>query len=422
MSNFSKIAIGSSLVLSAVLFSIGCGGNDMCCKDTGEPPIPKIADAGNQGVPFSDGQYTLSNGNYNLKLNGIDSSVDTDGGQVVKCNWYIADEGEDKYAKNKKLVVKDKCQNVEIDFSKYPNGTKKLVCLEVIDNNGLSSKLNNGGVADFNANGEIRKGAGAIEDRKRLDCRRVTVVKTPAPDPLKIGFDIYNGRTNNPATQDKVKQGCPFYLKTDTELPNDASCKWTIDGTVVSTSCDNVTGQSFDDLNEHNICLAVNGEDAKCTNFKVSAHDAPTPVIGIYDDESLTIAHSGHFAANDSIFLTCKDSKNDCPGDNKGLECKWEAQSYEPKNGSCEYEPQENDFIYPDCFNKNIKQADGSYKLEHIDPITSAAGDIVTRITTRQEVCESAMSKCVRVRVKVTDKRYTPNASKTSDWSFYKIN
>jgi len=410
MSNFSKIAIGSSLVLSAVLFSIGCGGNDMCCKDAGEPPIPKIADAGSQGVAFSDGQYTLSDGNYNLKLNGLDSSVDTDGGQVVKCNWYIADEGEDKYAKNKKLVVKDKCQNVEIDFSEYPHGTEKLVCLEVIDNNGLSSKLNNGGVSDFNADGEIRKGAGAIEDRKRLDCRKVIVVKTPAPDPLKIGFDIINGRTNNPATEDKVKQGCPFYLKTNTELPNDASCKWTIDGTVVSESCENVTGQSFDDLNEHNICLAVNGEEAKCT------HDAPTPVVGIYDDESLTIPHSGNLTTGSHVYLTCKDSKNDCPGDNKGLECKWEADSYNPRNdGSCDYNPQESDFIYKDCFN-NPKHTD------HGPQTTSAAGDVVTVITTSQYVCGSAASKCVRVRVKVTDTRFNPKPSKTSDWTYYKVN
>ena len=414
MSNFSKIAIGSSLVLSAVLFSIGCGGNDMCCKDAGEPPIPKIADAGSQGAAFSDGQYTLSDGNYNLKLNGLDSSVDTDGGQVVKCNWYIADEGEDKNAKNKKLVVKDKCQNVEIDFSKYPNGTKKLVCLEVIDNNGLSSNLNNGGVADFNADGEIRKGAGAIENRKRLDCRRVTVVKTPAPEPLKIGFDIINGRTNNPATEDNVKQGCPFYLKTNTELPSDASCKWTIDGTVVSTSCDNVTGRNFNDLNNHNICLAVNGEDAKCTEFKVSPHEAPTAVVGIYDDTSLTIQHNGDLTTGSHVYLTCKDSKNDCPGNNKGLECKWEADSYNPNDaGSCDYEPQESDFIYKDCFN-NPKHTD------HGPQITPAEGAL-TDITTSQYVCGSAASKCVRVRVTVTDKRYDPKPSETSDWKYYKV-
>jgi len=362
MSNFSKIALGSSLVLGAVLFSVGCGGSGMCCKDKGEPPIPKISDAGSVGVAFSDGQYTLSDGNYKLLLNGLDSSIDTDGGKVVKCNWYIADEDKDLNAKNKELKVKDKCQNVELDFSKYANGTKKLVCLEVIDNNGLSSKLNNGGVTDFNANGDIRKNAGAIEDRKKLDCRRVVIAKTPEPSPLNPTFEIYNARTNGKASEDRVKQGCPFYFKPTTQLPSDTTCKWTIDGNDAGSDCDGVTGQHKDDLNKHTICLSLNGGTPECKDFQAVEHDAPTPVIGLYDNDRLTEKHSGNLDANTELYLSCKDSKNDCPGDNAGLECKWEADSYIPNDDkSCDYTPvKDSDFLYKDCFHNDKHTGHGS--------------------------------------------------------------
>jgi len=415
MSNFSKIALGSSLVLGAVLFSVGCGGNSMCCKDKGEPPIPKIADAGSVGVAYSDGQYTLSDGNYKLKLNGLDRSVDTDNGQVVKCNWYIADEDQDLNAKNKKLVVKDQCQNVEFDFSKYANGTKKLVCLEVIDNNGLSSKLNNGGITDFNADGVIRKNGGAIEDRKRLDCRRVVVAKTPEPSPLNPTFEIYNARTNGKASVDRVKQGCPFYFKPTTQLPSDATCKWTIDGVDAGSNCDGVTGQHKDDLNKHKICLSVNGGAKECKDFQAVEHSAPTPVLGVYSDEALTQPITGNLNTEQQIYLSCKDSKNDCPGDNAGLECKWDASSYDAVNGSCDVPESSRNYNFQDCFNNPNHTGHGPQT-------TSANGDLSLTNITYQYVCGSAADKCVEIKLKVTDKRYTPNKTSQTLIRHFKVN
>ncbi|RUM67498.1 MAG: hypothetical protein DSZ06_01000 [Sulfurospirillum sp.] len=415
MSNFSKIAIGSSLVLSAVLFSIGCGGNSNCCKDIGEPPVPKIADEQNANVKVgSNGQYILDNGKTTLLLNGLNSE-DNDG-QVTKCNWYIADMDENNKAINKKLVKEDQCNNVEIDFSNY-SGTK-YVCLEVIDNNGLSSNLNNGGVTDFNADGEIKKKVGQIEDRKKLDCRRVVIDKTQN-QPTNLDFNIYRTPDQTATTPiNEVKQGCSFYIKPTVDLSHYTTCEWKIkeNGQLLKTGCGTVTDLNITQLGDKNICLYVEGVEKSCEQLKVIEHDKPTAKLGIYDDKQLKTPHKGNLTKEHNFYLTCKDSTNDCPGDHQKLECQWTAQSYNPKNGSCDYEPQTGDYIYPDCFNKDLD--DGTH--ESISSTTSAAGDVVGLTTIKQYACGKAADKCVRVKVKVIDKRY--NKSDETDWVVLKVN
>ncbi len=406
MNSFSKIVLGSSIVLGAVLFGVGCGSDadDMCCAQRGEPPIPKIADAV-ASQNYSNGVYNLID-NYTLTLDGLKDSVDTDNGQVVKCNWYIADESKDHYAKNKQLVKEDSCTNVEIDFSKYANGTEKLVCLEVIDNHGLSSSLNNGGIKDENGGGEIRKKAGTVEDRKRLDCRRVKVIKdTPTPPQADTKIGIYNTRTNGLASTDSVKQGCPFYYKPLNELPANATCEWSVDGQKVGTDCEGMTEQSINDTNSHQICLTVNGDSAnkKCGTFQAVEHTAPEAVIGVFSDEALRQPITGDLTKETTMYLSCKDSKNDCPGDNKGLECKWDASSYDQVNGSCEVPEDQRNYNFQDCFNDPNHSGHGPQ-------ITSADGVSLTNIT-HQYVCSSAASKCVEIKLTVTDKRYSPNKS-----------
>ncbi len=396
ISKKSKIAIASSLVLGTVLFSIGCGGDGFCCKD-GEPPIPKIADA--SGNNPANGVYTLSEASgYTLKLNGIKKSVDTDNGQVVKCNWYIADEGKDGKAVHKKLVKKDTCNNVSFDFSTYADHTEKLVCLEVIDNNGLSSTINNGNIADFNSDGDIRKKQGQLEDRKKLDCRKVVISKTPAPSPVQPKISIYNARTNNLATQDRVKEGCPFFVKPDVAFTPDTTCEWTIDGVKVGSDCNGLTGQHKDDLNQHEVCLITNGDvtNKACETFQAVEHEAPTAVLGVFSDNQLHNSVQGNLTAHTQIFLSCKDSKNDCPGNDVGLECKWDASSYDPVNGSCEVDPANRNYIYEHCFTNPAHTGHGP-------DVTTPNGETAL---TYQYICGSAAGKCVEVKLTVTDKRY----------------
>ncbi len=416
MENLSKIAVAGSLVLGTVLFSIGCGGDSFCCKD-GEPPIPKIADAGTASANYSNGQYTLTDSKV-LKLNGINDSVDTDNGRVVKCNWYIADEGKDGEAVKKERVVKDKCENVEIDFSKYAPNTKKLVCLEVIDNNGLSSNLNNGFIPDFNSAGKIREGAKndkGLEGRKKLDCRRVVISGGSVVNPAKPDFSIYNTRTDQLTSATPVKQNCPFYFKPTNTFTQDTTCEWTIDGVKVSEDCKGVFDQRKDDLNSHEICLVTNGDVAGkvCHNFQSIEHTAPTPVMKFYDANKNEI--TGNLTKQTNFYLSCKDSKNDCPGDNSRLECEWDASSYAPVNGSCEVPANERSYIYEHCFTNDAHTAHGPDK-------TKAYNETLTNLDTLtyQYVCGSAADKCVEVKLRVRDEKY----NKTSDWTskIFKVN
>jgi len=423
MNKFSKVAIFSSVVLGATLFSVGCGGDSFCCKD-GEPPIPKIADAGTQSANYANGQYTLTS-NKSLKLNGLQDSVDTDNGQVVKCNWYIADEAKDGSAKSKKLVKKDSCENVEIDFSKFANGTKKLVCLEVIDNNGLSSNLNNGYISDFNGAGKIREGAKqGVEGRKKLDCRRVVIGSDPVINPTKPEFKIYNARDNQETGSSPVKQNCPFYFKPVNEVTTNTTCEWTIDGTKVSEDCGGVFDQHRNDLNPHEICLITNGDVAgkECHNFQAVEHTAPTAVMNVYYEGETTPITTGILKATKTIYLSCKDSKNDCPGDNSGLECKWDASSYEAVNGSCDVPEGDRVYNYQDCF-------DDQNHTDHGPQTTLASEEIITKLRdhaedsklTYQYVCGSATRKCVEVKLTVTDKRFDPNKTSTTVTRHFKV-
>jgi len=408
MNKFSKIAIFSSVVLGAALFSVGCGGDSFCCKD-GEPPIPKIADAGTQSANYANGQYTLTD-SKTLKLNGLQDSVDTDNGQVVKCNWYIADEAKDGSAKNKNLVKKDSCENVEIDFSKFANGTKKLVCLEVIDNNGLSSNLNNGYISDFNGAGKIREGAKqkGVEGRKKLDCRRVVIGSDPVINPTKPEFKIYNARDNQETSSSPVKQNCPFYFKPVNEVTTNTTCEWTIDGTKVSEDCGGVFDQHKNDLNPHEICLITNGDVAgkECHNFQAIEHTEPTAVMSLYDVNKNAIADGSILKKQQNFYLSCKDSKNDCPGDNSGLECKWDASSYDAVNGSCDVPEGNRNYNYQDCFNNPAHTGHGPQT-------TTASEENLQTLTglTYQFTCGSAAGKCVEVKLTVKDKRFNKTST-----------
>jgi hypothetical protein len=163
----------------------------------------------------------------------------------------------------------------------------------------------------------------------------------------------------------------------------------------------------------------LNGGNPECKDFQAVEHSAPTPVLGVYSNEKLTSPITGNLNTEQTMFLSCKDSKNDCPGDktgdNTGLECKWDASSYDAVDDSCDVPESSRKYNFKDCFNDPIHSGHGPQ-------ITSANGDFSLPIATHQYICGSAASKCVEIKLTVTDKRYNPNKSSQTVVRHFKVN
>ncbi len=380
MNNFSKIIVGSSVVLGAVLFSVGCGGDSFCCKD-GIAPIPEITSIA-KGAKFT----VPDNGKLTVNGTGYDED-----GTIKECKWYI----------DGKLQSTDGgCDSVTLNFDTSKTADHE-VCLAVVDNDNIKSTVNNG-----TTKSSINNGATMSEKtRVKMDCRVATVTATSSPTPSENEIKIYNARTNKLVSENPIKQACPFYAQPVNQLPANTTCKWTVDGVEKGNNCNGLTNQNFNDLSNHEVCLIVNGdtEHKMCKTLAANEHSQPKAVLGIYTDSNMQNKFNNDTLDKDTkYFLSCNGSKNDCPEDNSGLECTWNASSYDTDaNGNCDFTENRN-YHYQDCFNNPNHTGHGSQITIPKD------GNY-----TYQYICGSAKGKCVEIKLTVKDKRFQPSKSKT---------
>ncbi len=376
MNNFSKVLVGSSIVLGATLFTIGCGGDSFCCKE-GIAPIPEITSIA-KGAKFT----VPSNGKLTVNGTGYDED-----GTVKECRWYID---------GKLQETGGSCDNVTLTFDTSKTAEYE-VCLAVIDNDNISSTVNNGVTTSHINHGQAMD----TKTRIKMDCRKAVVTAVAAPTPAENDIEIYNARTNTLISKNPIKQGCPFYVKPVNQVLPNTICEWTIDGESKGSDCNGLTDQKFDNLSNHEVCLILNGDTQHkmCKTVSANEHDKPTAVLGVYTDEQLNNPFTGaSFDHSTKYYLSCKDSKNDCPGNTSGLECKWDASSYDAVNGSCDVPEGSRNYNFQDCFNNQGHTGHGPQ-------ITTPSSN------TYQYICGSAASKCVEIKLTVTDKRYSPNKS-----------
>jgi hypothetical protein len=260
--------------------------------------------------------------------------------------------------------------------------------------NNLSSTLNNGRVDEFDQ-AIIRKKNGNIEDRKEYDCRKVVIAKGETTT-ANYNFGIYN--TNNDqkvSATNQVKQGCPYYIKPTLNVTSDTTCVWSIDNETKGTDCDGITGLSHSDLNDHEICLTVNGDSStkKCQTFTAIKHNAPTAIMNILDNNNNSVTNNSSLSKNATYKLSCSGSKNDCPEDESGVECKWNASSFKKSNGSCNVPEASRDYKFKDCLAAHDKNDTSA-------PNTSI--DLLPEMYT----CNSNDYDCIEVNLTVTDTRY----------------
>jgi hypothetical protein len=170
------------------------------------------------------------------------------------------------------------------------------------------------------------------------------------------------------------------------------------------TSCEVEPNKTLSDTGDYKVCLTVTNSsgissDEVCQNLKVIEHDAPTAVINIFQEmsgENIDVTDDSSLQKDTSYTLSCKNSKNDCPGDTSGLECEWLASSYKMKNGSCNVPANEREYKFEDCLaahNVNNKST----------PSTTTSLPVMY-------TCNSNDYDCIEVKLKVTDTRYNKTA------------
>jgi hypothetical protein len=141
-------------------------------------------------------------------------------------------------------------------------------------------------------------------------------------------------------------------------------------------------------------------------NFQSIEHTAPTPVMKFYDENKNEIT-TDTLTKQKNFYLSCKDSKNDCPGDNSRVECEWDASSYYTESGECDVSEDQRNYVYEHCFTNDAHTGHGPDK-------TKAYNETLTNLDTLtyQYVCGNERVKCVEVKLRVKDEKY----NKTSDW------
>jgi hypothetical protein len=383
MNNFSKMLVGSSLVLGAVLFSVGCGGDSFCCKD-GEPPIPKIV--GDDKDISLDGKTTHT---FNaLTTNGMDD------GNIVKCNWYIDGKLQS--------YTGSSCSNVELNFDGMSG--KPEVCLEVIDNDGISSKENNGKIKKDKVGPSSEKN-GNLELRKKMDCKYVAITPENHVEPVaKISL-----------ANSTFMSGCPIATAADAgSTPGEGSITnyaWSLDGAELNDG-PNELSLKYDDMNnlsigEHKACLVVtNSLGAKskpaCETITVKEHKAPTAVLNVTGEldtvSSEGQAPDGTIKSSSTVKLSCKGSHDDCPvgeraipkdGAGKTGECKFGGISYLSDSPDCSVVKT----VYKDC----SKVGEGDYNAHFGDVTDDGAGVSLG-------ICgNTTLFNCVKLWVDVKD-------------------
>jgi len=303
MNNFSKVLVGSSLVLGVALFSMGCGGNSSCC--TGNDVIAQVNLLGANNLTNGN---TLPLNVNTLNVNGMGSSSD---GTITKAVWTVYEDcTKDTMIDTKTVTTKG--AEVELDLGEA--GTHK-VCIVVTDTNGNSDE----------------------------DCKCITVQENNGPT-----ADI-DGLSNI------LKAGCPISLNGANSVSHSGSNTiqsyvWTLDGTTVST----VETYALPDgltAGSHEICLTVTDSNQethqRCETKVVQPHSNPVAVLNVSHD-NIDVADEGTLYFNDTLNLTCAGSHDDCPEGNRNIPqnestqtgtCDFNGQSWQSEDATCQTPP-----------------------------------------------------------------------------------
>ncbi|HIP59183.1 MAG TPA: hypothetical protein EYH01_01990 [Campylobacterales bacterium] len=225
---------------------------------------------------FEDGVVLLGD---TLEIDSIESS-DADG-NVTKYRWTLDDEN----------ISTEKNPTIDLPTEEGSH----VLCLEVTDNDELTSKM---------------------------VCKSFTI---PPIDEEPMA--VLTGLNDN-----VIKTFCPVSVSGINSIANVSdivSYKWTIDNNLTLSGADqNLT---FDTLGEHEVCLEVidsnDFNNTQCSTIVVENHDAPTPVLTLFDDVKTIITKDDLLQKGAKYDFSCAGSKDDC-GNEEPMTCEWNAHSY----------------------------------------------------------------------------------------------
>ncbi len=360
MNNFTKVLVGSSLVLSAALFSIGCGNGDSCC-DQSTPPKAVI-----EGL-VKDGTKNLSAGTTSFQVNGLEG-ISTDDGTITNYEWVVLNDTASNFTDG--TVIFTGVANPTLPIT----ASTKKICLRVTDNDGLQD------VTCTNIDmGEVGQPTAVISNMP------TQTLSEKCPLPLINANDSVSGQNASSIT----------------------NYAWTIDGISVGGNTPTLNLATYkSNLGEgtHPVCLiATNnlGEisSPECSNI-VIVNAAPTvamTVINENDINSSDLSEGGVLAKATTYRLSCDGSADDCPENNDSLTCNWSARSFKKITGlSCADVSEANQTAHiADCFGLSTNpDHDGSD-----NPTTTVpnANDF-----TNIKTCNTS-NLCVVINVSVTD-------------------
>ncbi len=354
MSNFTKVLVGSSLVLGAALFSIGCGGGAGCCSGNDvKANVNILSNVINGNLPSNS---------HTLDVNGLGSSSD---GTITKAVWTAyATCTKDTVIDTKTVTAKDAAVVLDLGAP----GTHK-VCVVVTDTNGNSDE----------------------------DCKCINVQELDGPSASITGLS------------QTLKVGCPLPTPTGENSTtnsgsNTLTYAWTLDGNSVGTATTPTLPTTLTATpNPHVVCLTVtdsNGiSNEQCQNVNIVPHNAPTAVIRVWNhlnaDQS-DIPENSILSKNTRYDLSCSGSQDDCPQDAENIECTWNASSYKAVGGSCDIAKSARNYYVENCFDDAEHTGHGS---QTTTPNTDS--NLLSYIT----LCNSATEfDCVEVVMTATDK------------------
>lgn len=359
MLNFSKVLISSSLVLTATLFTIGCGDSNACC--TGDDIEAEV--------------NLLSNNNFvnentlplNVNTLNVSSLGSTSTGTITKAVWTAYENCNDTSTAIDTKTVSSKDTTVQLDLGNP--GTHK-VCVEVTDTNGNSDEA----------------------------CQCVTVQEFDGPSARITGL------------AETLKTGCPLPTPTGaTSTSNSGSgtltYAWTLNGNNAGTGAAPTLPSTLTETpNPHVVCLTVtdsnNLSNEVCQDVVIVPHDSPTAVMRVWNhlnQDQVDIPAGSPLQKNFRYDLSCSGSQDDCPQNPvEDIECTWNASSYQAVDGSCDVDASARAYYVRDCF-------DDTEHSGHGEQVTTPNTD--TNLLSYITLCNSPVDfDCVEVTMTATDK------------------
>ena len=388
MNNFSKMLVGSSLVLGAVLFSVGCGGDSFCCKD-GEPPIPKIV--GESNTISLDGKTTHT-------FNGL-TTAGMDDGTIVKCNWYIDGKLQS--------YTESSCSNVELNFAGMSGSPE--VCLEVIDNEGISSKENNGKIKE-DVEGASSKKKGNLELRKKMDCKIVAITPENHAEPFaKISVFPKGDLMSNCNVITAADAGSTpgegtiseylWRLGTSKDSLGNANDK--LVGNVHQPDYD-LAKMVSDGRNHIVVCLSVKNSigtvsNEVCEERNIVDYSNPKAVLDVKNIDGSAV---DHLSLDSKYNLSCDNSDIACPTDKKKFSCEFGGRSYKMPAGAttCDWSSKESAYV-SDCV------SDGRFTVDGTSKNTLSPSEVATGVNMTITTCSTASFNCVDIWLEVNDEK-----------------